>query len=85
MLMNTGSDARASTHPLLTTPGYEIGDDRAYALEGSIFVAGAAIRWLRDKMCFVDSAAETETLARAARDDHGVTVIPAFVGLGAPH
>jgi len=85
MLLNTGSDARASTHRLLTTPGYEIGDDRAYALEGSIFVAGAAIRWLRDKMCLADSAAETETLARAARDDHGVTVIPAFVGLGARH
>ena len=85
MLLNTGSDARASTHRLLTTPGYEIGDDRAYALEGSIFVAGAAIRWLRDKMCLADSAAETETLARAARDDHAVTVIPAFVGLGARH
>ena len=85
MLLNTGSDARASTHRVLTTPGYEIGDDRAYALEGSIFAAGAAIRWLRDKMCLVDSAADTETLARAARDDHGATVIAAFVGLGAPH
>ena len=85
MLMNTGSKALASTHRLLTTPGYEIGDERAYALEGSIFVAGAAVKWLRDKLCLVDSAQETETLARAAKDDHGVTVIPAFVGLGAPH
>ena len=85
MLTNTGSDAQASTYRLLPTPGYEIGDDRAYTLKGSIFVAGAAIRWLRDKMCLVDSAAETETLARAARDDHGATVIPAFVGFGAPH
>lgn len=85
MLMNTGREALTSTHRLLTTPGYEIGDDRAYALEGSIFVAGAAVKWLRDKLCLVDSAAETETLARAARQDHGVTVIPAFVGLGAPH
>lgn len=84
MLMNTG-DAVASTHRLLTTPAYEIGDERAYALEGSIFVAGAAVKWLRDKVGLVDSAAKTETLARAARDDHGVTVIPAFVGLGAPH
>lgn len=84
MLMNTG-DAVASTHRLLTTPAYEIGDERAYALEGSIFVAGAAVKWLRDKVGLVDSAARTETLARAARDDHGVTVIPAFVGLGAPH
>lgn len=84
MLMNTG-DAVASTHRLLTTPAYEIGDERAYALEGSIFVAGAAVKWLRDKVGLVDSAARTETLARAARDDHGVNVIPAFVGLGAPH
>lgn len=85
MLMNTGAKALASTHRLLTTPAYEIGGDRAYALEGSIFVAGAAVKWLRDKLCLVDSAQETETLARAARGDHGVTVIPAFVGLGAPH
>jgi glycerol kinase len=84
MLMNTGAPC-ASTHRLLTTPAYEIGADRAYALEGSIFVAGAAVKWLRDKLCLVDSAQETETLARAAKDDHGVTVIPAFVGLGAPH
>jgi glycerol kinase len=85
MLMNTGATALASTHRLLSTPAYEIGSDRAYALEGSIFVAGAAVKWLRDKLCLVDSAQETETLARAAKDDHGVTVIPAFVGLGAPH
>jgi glycerol kinase len=85
MLMNTGAQAVASTHRLLTTPAYEIGGERAYALEGSIFVAGAAVKWLRDKLCLVDSAAGTEALARAAREDHGVTVIPAFVGLGAPH
>ena len=84
MLMNTGT-AVASHNRLLTTPGYAIGDDVAYALEGSIFVAGAAVKWLRDKMGLVGTAADTETLARAARDDHGVTVIPAFVGLGAPH
>jgi glycerol kinase len=85
MLMNTGAQALASTHRLLTTPGYEVGSERAYALEGSIFVAGAAVKWLRDKLCLVDTARETETLARAAKDNHGVTVIPAFVGLGAPH
>ncbi len=84
LLMNTGA-AVASTHRLLTTPAYEIGDRRAYALEGSIFVAGAAVKWLRDKMGLVGSAAATEALAREAREDHGVTVIPAFVGLGAPH
>jgi glycerol kinase len=84
MLMNTG-DAVTSSNRLLTTPAYAIGDQRAYALEGSIFVAGAAMKWLRDKMGLVETAAETEAMARAARDDHGVTVIPAFVGLGAPH
>ena len=85
MLMNTGPAPVASTHRLLTTPAYEIGHDRAYALEGSIFVAGAAVKWLRDKLGLVGTASETEALARAARDDHGVTMIPAFVGLGAPH
>ena len=84
MLMNTGAPV-ASSHRLLTTPAYEIGTARAYALEGSIFVAGAAVKWLRDKVGLVDTAAATEALAREAREDHGVTVIPAFVGLGAPH
>ena len=85
MLMNTGEEPVASTHRLLTTPAYEIGDARAYALEGSIFVAGAAVKWLRDKLGLVETAGETEALARAASEDHGVTVISAFVGLGAPH
>ncbi len=85
MLMNTGREALTSTHRLLTTPAYEIGAERAYALEGSIFVAGAAIKWLRDKVGLVQSSDATEALARAARDDHGVVVVPAFVGLGAPY
>ena len=84
MLMNTG-EPLASQSRLLTTPAYAIGRDRAYALEGSIFVAGSAVKWLRDKLKLIDDAAETEALAKAARDDHGITVIPAFVGLGAPH
>jgi len=84
MLMNTG-DPLTSRARLLTTPAYAIGGDRAYALEGSIFVAGSAIKWLRDKLKLIDDAAATERLAMTARDDHGVTVIPAFVGLGAPH
>ena len=84
MLMNTGEPV-ASQARLLTTPAYAIGADRAYALEGSIFVAGSAVKWLRDKLKLIDDAAETEALAQAARYDHGVTVIPAFVGLGAPH
>jgi glycerol kinase len=85
MLMNTGSDAVTLTNRLLTTPAYDIAGDRAYALEGSIFVAGAAVKWLRDKIGLVDNAGETEAVARQAREDHGVVVIPAFVGLGAPH
>jgi glycerol kinase len=84
MLMNTGG-AKASTHRLLTTPAYDIGSDCAYALEGSIFVAGAAVKWLRDKIGIIGSSEATEALARAAKPGHGVTVIPAFVGLGAPH
>jgi glycerol kinase len=84
MLMNTGP-AVDSRNRLLTTPGYEIGNARAYALEGSIFVAGAAVKWLRDKMGLVEASEQTESMARAAKDDHGITVIPAFVGLGAPH
>jgi glycerol kinase len=84
MLMNTG-DPLASQARLLTTPAYAIGGDRAYALEGSIFVAGSAVKWLRDKLKLIDDAAATEQLAKAAREDHDVTVIPAFVGLGAPH
>lgn len=83
-LMNTGAPV-TSTNRLLTTPGYEIGDERAYALEGSIFVAGAAVKWLRDKLGLIGDAAETERMAREAKPDHGLVVIPAFVGLGAPH
>jgi glycerol kinase len=85
MLMNTGTDAVTSTNRLLTTPAYDIAGDRAYALEGSIFVAGAAVKWLRDKIGLVDTAGATEAVARAAHEDHGIVVIPAFVGLGAPH
>jgi glycerol kinase len=85
MLMNTGTAAPISTNRLLTTPAYDIDGDRAYALEGSIFVAGAAVKWLRDKIGLVETAGETEAVARTAREDHGIIVIPAFVGLGAPH
>lgn len=85
MLMNTGLAAPVSTNRLLTTPAYDIAGDSAYALEGSIFVAGAAVKWLRDKIGLVETAGETEAVARAAHEDHGVIVIPAFVGLGAPH
>lgn len=85
LLLNTGAQPLASRHRLLTTPAYAIAEDTAYALEGSIFVAGAAIKWLRDKLKLFGRADETEALARGARADHGVTVVPAFVGFGAPH
>ncbi len=85
LLMNTGREAIPSTTRLLTTPAYKIGDDTAYALEGSIFVAGAAIKWLRDKVGILTASEESEAMARAANPDHGVTVVPGFTGLGAPH
>ena len=84
MLVNTGSEARTSTNRLLTTPAYRIGQETAYAIEGSIFVAGAAIKWLRDKVGLIHASEDSEAMARAANPDHGVTIVPAFVGLGAP-
>jgi len=85
MLVNTGSDAVASQHRLLTTPAYRIGGKTTYALEGSIFVAGAAVKWLRDGLGVIANAAETDSLATSVPDSHGVYMVPAFVGLGAPH
>jgi glycerol kinase len=85
MLMNTGEKAVPSANRLLTTPGYRIGGETAFALEGSIFVAGAAIKWLRDKLGLIDASEESEAMAVAANPEHGVCLVPAFVGLGAPH
>jgi glycerol kinase len=85
LLLNTGEVAVTSVNRLLTTPAYRIGGRIAYALEGSIFVAGAAVKWLRDGLKVIESAAETAVLAARLPDDHGVYLVPAFVGLGAPH
>ncbi len=87
MLMNTGTEAITSRNRLLTTIGWKLGDDGAmqYALEGSIFIGGAAVQWLRDELKLISSAAESETLARSVPDTAGVYVVPAFVGLGAPY
>jgi glycerol kinase len=85
LLMNTGAEAVASDKRLLTTPAYRIAGETAYALEGSIFVAGAAIKWLRDKLGILAASEESEAMARAANPDHGVSVVPGFTGLGAPH
>ncbi|MGD8397798.1 MAG: glycerol kinase GlpK [Anaerolineae bacterium] len=87
LLMNTGEQAVASDRGLLTTIAWQVGDHGpvVYALEGSIFIAGAAVQWLRDGMGIISHAAETEDLAREVEDTGGVYFVPAFVGLGAPY
>ena len=84
-ILNTGSEALASRHRLLTTIAYRIQGEVTYALEGSIFVAGASVQWLRDELGLVDSANETATLAAGLDSNEGVYLVPAFTGLGAPH
>lgn len=84
-LVNIGDKPITSGHRLLTTVAYRLDGRPTYALEGSIFVAGAAVKWLRDKLRIVADAAETATLAASAPDNHGVYLVPAFVGLGAPY
>ena len=85
LLMNTGEQAVRSRNRMLTTPAYRIGGRTTYAMEGSIFVAGSAVKWLRDGIGIIGQAAETANLAASVADDHGVYMVPAFVGLGAPH
>lgn len=85
MLVNTGDKPVPSKHRLLTTPAYRIGGATTYALEGSIFVAGAAVKWLRDGLGIIAHASETDWMAGQVADNHGVYMVPAFVGLGAPH
>lgn len=85
MLMNTGDKAITSKNGLLTTIAWGIDGKVEYALEGSIFIAGAAIQWLRDELRIIDHAAHTETYANSVPDTNGVYVVPAFTGLGAPY
>jgi glycerol kinase len=85
LLLHTGDQAVASRHGLLTTAACDHEGGLAYALEGSVFIAGAAIQWLRDGLGLLESAAESEKMARALEDSGGVVFVPAFVGLGAPH
>ncbi|MFC3674773.1 glycerol kinase GlpK [Ferrovibrio xuzhouensis] len=84
-LVNIGERPVQSQHRLLTTVAYRLNGKPTYALEGSIFVAGAAVKWLRDGLGIVGSAAETATLAASLSQNHGVYLVPAFVGLGAPY
>jgi len=85
MLMNTGAQRFESTHGLLTTIAWGLDGKVSYALEGSIFVAGAAIQWLRDELQFFEGAHESEAYALQVEDSGGVYVVPAFVGMGAPY
>jgi glycerol kinase len=85
LLMNTGQKAPRSETGLITTVAWGIGGSVDYALEGSIFVAGAAVQWLRDGLRLIDSAADSEAAARSVEDSAGVYLVPAFVGLGAPY
>ncbi len=85
MVLNTGSELVHSKHRLLSTVAYRFGGETTFALEGSIFVAGAAVQWLRDAMHLVNSAGDTEALARSIKDTEGVYLVPAFTGLGAPY
>ena len=84
-ILNTGSEALASHHRLLTTIAYRLEGVATYALEGSIFMAGASVQWLRDELGLVDSANETATLAAGLDSNEGVYLVPAFTGLGAPY
>jgi len=85
MLMNTGSQPVVSNTRLLTTTAYRLDGKPTYALEGSIFVAGAAIKWLRDQLGLIVRASDTSSMATSVPDGHGVYMVPAFVGLGAPY
>jgi glycerol kinase len=86
LVMNTGQTAVASTHGLLSTIAWQLpAAPRAYALEGSIFVTGAAVQWLRDGLGIIQHAAEIEALAASVDDTNGVVFVPAFTGLGTPH
>ena len=85
VIMNTGSKKIYSKNKLLTTIYYRLNGKNTYALEGSIFIAGAGIQWLRDKLKLIDNAYETEKIAKSSKNNDGVYVVPAFSGMGAPY
>lgn len=85
VLLNTGQEALSSSNKLLTTIGYQLNGQPTYAIEGSIFVAGAAVQWLRDGLGIIKSAEETEAMANELDSNQGVYLVPAFTGLGAPY
>ena len=85
VLLNTGSKKVYSKNRLLTTIGYRINGKTTYALEGSIFIAGAGVQWLRDKIKFIKKAADTEKIIKSLKSNKGIYLVPAFTGLGAPY
>jgi glycerol kinase len=85
MLMNTGEKAITSNNNLLTTIAWKIDDKVEYALEGSVFIAGAVVQWLRDGLKIIRNSSEVEKLSQQVQDTDGVYIVPAFAGLGAPH
>ncbi len=85
LMMNTGEEPIASRNGLLTTVAWSLGGRPTYALEGSIFIAGAAVQWVRDGLRAIERSGDIEALAAGAEDDGGIYLVPAFVGLGAPH
>jgi glycerol kinase len=85
MLMNTGAKAITSQNNLLTTIAWKINDKVEYALEGSVFIAGAVVQWLRDELKIIRASHEIEKLSQQVKDTGGVYFVPAFAGLGAPH
>ena len=85
VLMNTGDTPVGSSHGLITTIAWGIGEKVEYALEGSVFIGGAVVQWLRDELGLIETAAQSESVAAQVEDAAGVHVVPAFVGLGAPH
>ena len=85
LLLNTGTTAQTSQNGLLTTVAWRLGETTTYALEGSVFITGAAVQWLRDELQIISSASEIEALAGSVPNSGGVYFVPAFVGLGAPY
>jgi glycerol kinase len=83
--MNTGKDIKISDKGLLSTLAWKVKGEVEYALEGSVFSAGATVQWLRDELELIESSAEVEILARSVQDNGGIYLVPAFTGLGAPH
>jgi glycerol kinase len=85
LVLNTGDELKLSRNKLLSTVAYRLGGRTTYAMEGSIFIAGAAVQWLRDAMHLIKKAGDTEDIARSIKDTRGVYLVPAFTGLGAPY